>query len=97
MIWIAPTEKDADNAPLEKRLWDAADQFRANSGLKSQEHSGPVRGLIFLRFAKVRSSAIVAPSFRLIQNLRPQIQNPRRMCDQLLPRLLSGQINLKEN
>ena len=41
MIWIAPSEKDADNAALEKRLWDAADQFRANSGLKSQEYSAP--------------------------------------------------------
>ena len=28
MIWIAPSEKDTDNAALEKRLWDAADQFR---------------------------------------------------------------------
>ena len=37
MLWIAPSEKDTDNAALEKRLWDAADQFRANSGLKSQE------------------------------------------------------------
>ena len=36
MHWIAPSEKDTDNAALEKRLWDAADQFRANSGLKSQ-------------------------------------------------------------
>ena len=35
MHWIAPSEKDTDNAALEKRLWDAADQFRANSGLKS--------------------------------------------------------------
>ena len=32
MIWIAQSEKDADTAALEKRLWDAADQFRANSG-----------------------------------------------------------------
>ena len=37
MIWIAPSERDTANAALEKRLWDAADQFRANSGLKSQE------------------------------------------------------------
>jgi type I restriction enzyme M protein len=57
MIWIAPTEKDTDNAALEKRLWDAADQFRANSGLKSQEYSAPVLGLIFLRFAEVRFTA----------------------------------------
>jgi type I restriction enzyme M protein len=40
--WVAPTEKDA------------ADQFRANSDLKAQEYSGPILGLIFLRFAEVR-------------------------------------------
>lgn len=54
LIWIAPAEKDTVAASLEKRLWDAADQFRANSGLKAQEYSGPILGLIFLRFAEVR-------------------------------------------
>jgi type I restriction enzyme M protein len=54
MHWIAHPEKDTENAALEKRLWEAADQFRANSGLKSQEYSAPVLGLIFLRFAEVR-------------------------------------------
>jgi len=54
MLWIAPAEKDAASTSLEKRLWDAADQFRANSGLKAQEYSGPILGLIFLRFAEVR-------------------------------------------
>jgi len=55
--WIAPTEKDAAATSLEKRLWDAADQLRANSGLKAQEYSGPILGLIFLRFAEVRFAA----------------------------------------
>ena len=57
MRWVAPSEKDTATATLEKRLWDAADQFRANSGLKSQEYSAPVLGLIFLRFAEVRFAA----------------------------------------
>ena len=57
MHWIAPSEKDRVTGTLEKRLWDAADQFRANSGLKSQEYSAPVLGLIFLRFAEVRFAA----------------------------------------
>ena len=57
MHWIAPSEKDAATASLEKRLWDAADQFRANSGLKAQEYSGPILGLIFLRFADARFAA----------------------------------------
>jgi type I restriction enzyme M protein len=52
--WIAPSEKDSANNLLEKRLWDAADQLRANSGLNPQQYSGPVLGLIFLRFADVR-------------------------------------------
>jgi type I restriction enzyme M protein len=54
MRWVAPTEKDDANHKLEKRLWEAADQFRANSGLKAGEYSGPVLGLIFLRFAEAR-------------------------------------------
>lgn len=57
MHWIAPSEKDAASATLEKNLWDAADQFRANSGLKAQEYSGPILGLIFLRFVEVRFAA----------------------------------------
>lgn len=57
MQWIAPSEKDAGTAALEQRLWSAADQFRANSGLKAQEYSGPILGLIFLRFADVRFAA----------------------------------------
>lgn len=52
--WIAPSERDAERDSLEKKLWDAADEMRANSGLKSSEYSNPVLGLIFLRFAEVR-------------------------------------------
>ena len=55
--WIAPSEKDSISGTLEKRLWDSADQFRANSGLKAQEYSGPILGIIFLRFAEARFAA----------------------------------------
>lgn len=57
MNWTEPAEKDTATTSLEKRLWEAADQFRANSGLKAQEYSGPILGLIFLRFAEVRFAA----------------------------------------
>jgi hypothetical protein len=53
MIWIAPSEKDTANGTLEKRLWDSGEQFRANSGLKPQEYSAPVLGLILVRFGPV--------------------------------------------
>jgi type I restriction enzyme M protein len=39
---------------IEKRLWASADEFRANSNLKSSEYSVPVLGLIFLRYADHR-------------------------------------------
>jgi type I restriction enzyme M protein len=41
----------ANHTELEKRLWDAADELRANSKLKASEYSVPVLGLIFLRYA----------------------------------------------
>lgn len=60
MLWIAPAKKDDGNATLEKRLWDAADQLRANSALTAQQYSQPVLGLIFLRFAEARFSKLRA-------------------------------------
>jgi type I restriction enzyme M protein len=54
--WIEPSAKNTNASSLEKSLWAAADQFRANSGLKAQEYSRPILGLIFLRFAEVRFS-----------------------------------------
>jgi len=43
-----PTSALAD---VESKLWNVADQLRANSGLRASEYSAPVLGLIFLRFA----------------------------------------------
>lgn len=60
MHWVAPSEKDVATNTLEKRLWDAADQLRANSGLTAAQYSSPVLGLIFLRFADVRFAAVHA-------------------------------------
>jgi len=57
MHWIAPSEKDAANDTLEKRLWAAAEQ--ANTRHR-------------------------------------QTANLRRTRDLLLPRLLSGEVNLRE-
>lgn len=57
MRWVAPPEKDQGTETLESRLWAAADQLRANSGLSAAQYSQPVLGLIFLRFAEARFSA----------------------------------------
>jgi type I restriction enzyme M protein len=46
-----------NNKQIEKRLWDAADELRANSKLKSSEYSIPVLGLIFLRYADQKFAA----------------------------------------
>ncbi len=58
MHWIAPSEKDTDNAALEKRLGDAAEQavpapHSAETGFNGGRPQG-LLGLIFLRFAEVR-------------------------------------------
>ena len=45
-----------DLGELQNKLWEAADQLRANSGLKASEYAAPVLGLIFLRYADERFS-----------------------------------------
>jgi type I restriction enzyme M protein len=45
---------------IENRLWDSADELRANSGLKESEYSIPVLGLIFLKYADSRFSQVEA-------------------------------------
>ena len=65
MHWIAPSERDTATDTLEKRLWNTADQFRANSGLTAAQYSAPVLGLIFLLFAETRFAqrrAVLLPS-----------------------------------
>lgn len=44
----------SDLVAIESRLWAAADQLWANTGLKPAEFSTPVLGLIFLRYADKR-------------------------------------------
>src|ERR1700730_3851802 len=39
---------------IENRLWSAADQLWANTGLRPSQFSTPVVGLIFLRYAEKR-------------------------------------------
>jgi type I restriction enzyme M protein len=46
----------SDLVAIESRLWAAADQLWANTGLKPAEFSTPVLGLIFLRYADKRFS-----------------------------------------
>jgi len=45
----------SSNNELEKKLWDAADELRANSKLKSSEYSMPVLSLVFRTHAYNRS------------------------------------------
>ena len=53
-----------DLGELQSKLWEAADQLRANSGLKASEYASPVLGLIFLRYADDRfaqAAGVVGP------------------------------------
>jgi type I restriction enzyme M protein len=46
--------QQTDIYDIANRLWDTADELRANSGLKASDYSVPVLGLIFLKFADSR-------------------------------------------
>jgi hypothetical protein len=54
MATTADGKAGIDLQEIERRLWDSADELRANSGLKESEYSVPVLGLIFLKFADIR-------------------------------------------
>ena len=43
-----------NNNDIEKRLWSAADELRANSKMRASDYSAPVLGLIFLRYADAK-------------------------------------------
>lgn len=45
---------------IANRLWETADELRANSNLKASEYSNPVLGLIFLKFADSRFTQVEA-------------------------------------
>src|SRR5471030_1865847 len=47
-----------DLAELERRLWAAADELRANSSLAPAQYRDPVLGLIFLAYAEHRFEAV---------------------------------------
>ena len=49
-----------DLGELQSKLWETADQLRANSELKSSEYASPVLGLIFLRYADQRFAQATA-------------------------------------
>jgi hypothetical protein len=67
MHWIAASEKDVDNAALEKRLWDAAEQAVPAPHFAETDFNGGrpqgLLGIIFLRSAEVRFTAQRAVRF----------------------------------
>jgi len=60
MHWTEPADATDSHSELESRLWAAANQLWANAALKPSEFSPIVLGLIFLRYADIRFSAIEA-------------------------------------
>ncbi|NYH22860.1 type I restriction-modification system subunit M [Paraburkholderia bryophila] len=60
---------------LENKLWEAADQLRANSKLTASEYSMPVLGLIFLRHASNRFEAYLP---EITASITPRVPASRR-------------------
>lgn len=72
MQWIAPSEKDSATTTLEVRLWDAADQFRANSG-----HAGLRRFRAHLRILPGRIRHDRGPGRRQVFLDKGKAKTPR--------------------
>jgi type I restriction enzyme S subunit len=88
MIWIAPSEKDTATNTLEKRLWDVT-MPNLNTGVMS---SVPVN----LPPRKLQNdfARLTFPMAEAHESLTAEIENLGRTRDLLLPRLLSGQVEL---
>jgi len=56
----APPTPRTDIHDVADRLWETADELRANSHLKAAEYAIPVLGLIFLKFADSRFTLMEA-------------------------------------
>ena len=69
----------ANHTEIEKHLWDAADELRANSKLKSSEYSVPVLGLIFLRYADAKFSQAEKALDKLPEAFTPELYQQK--CD----------------
>jgi type I restriction enzyme M protein len=69
-----PTDAFKDIEKLEKDLWEAADNLRANSKLTSSDYFMPVLGVIFLRHAANRFEA----AHRQIEADKASCKMPRR-------------------
>ena len=50
--------KSEDLSEVQRTLWKAADELRANSTLTPSDYRGPVLGLIFLAYAEHRFEAV---------------------------------------
>jgi type I restriction enzyme M protein len=48
----------SNHTEIEKRLWESADELRANSRLKPSKYSTPVLDLMLLRSAEYRFSVV---------------------------------------
>jgi len=80
-----------NHTEIEKKLWDVADQLRANSNLKASEYSVPVLGLIFLKFADYK--------FTLAKQALEKKQKPggRRGVSKVDYQAMKGVLYLPEN
>ena len=86
-----------NHSEIERRLWEIADELRANSKLKSSEYSVPVLGLIFLRYAdsKFAQAMRELPSHGTGRRVIGKVDyQARGVMYLLLPKLISGEIEV---
>jgi type I restriction enzyme R subunit len=81
--WIAPSEKDAANDALEKRLWEAADQLRENSGLEQLKAVIHAQLDKLIRLNRTRADYL-AKFEELVESYNPGSRNIQELFEELL-------------
>jgi type I restriction-modification system DNA methylase subunit len=66
-----------DLSAVETRLWAAADQLWANTGLRPADFSEPVLGLIFLRYADKLFEEVRRRLVKKVLRTEPQAEEER--------------------
>ncbi len=75
---------------LEKKLWASANTLRSN--ISAALYRDVVLGLVFLKYV----SDITEPMFKKIKNNEIKILSLQKTRDTLLPKLLSGELDVSE-
>jgi hypothetical protein len=97
MHWIAPSERDTDNAALEKRLWDGVTLRHPTTGNRHHASAPPRFPWLVLSLLAVTMTAVLAHATDPIPNdpcAQPSPEEMARAAGVILPKLPWHVVNI---